>query len=247
MTDVQGRRRAGGRLLATSLATLMVSGLAPGVAGALATTVPLTDGRTFAHWAHPQYEAPAHRFPNAASAVVARTHFETEDGYAEVYAVLRRTVDPHGRAWFKIGIPGRPNNRTGWVREHVLGPTYGVKTRLVVDRTKLRATLYRAGKPVWTSRIGVGAASTPTPVGAGWIREKFRVRDRGGPYGPFAIGTSSYSVLSDWPGGGVIGIHGTDRPDLIPGRPSHGCVRVPNRALGQLYGLMPLGTPFVVL
>ena len=48
----------------------------------------------------------------------------------------------------------------------------------------------------------------------------------GGSYGPWAFGTSAYSVLSDWPGGGVIGIHGTNQPHLIPGRPSHGCVRV---------------------
>ena len=50
-------------------------------------------------------------------------------------------------------------------------------------------------------------------------------------------------MLSDWPGGGVIGIHGTNEPYLIPGRPSHGCIRVPNRAISRLYRLMPIGTP----
>jgi lipoprotein-anchoring transpeptidase ErfK/SrfK len=50
-------------------------------------------------------------------------------------------------------------------------------------------------------------------------------------------------VLSDWPGGGVIGIHGTNEPGLIPGHPSHGCVRVPNDAVRRLARLMPLGTP----
>jgi lipoprotein-anchoring transpeptidase ErfK/SrfK len=50
-------------------------------------------------------------------------------------------------------------------------------------------------------------------------------------------------VLTDWPGGGVIGIHGTDEPGLIPGRPSHGCVRVPNRKISRLAKLMPIGTP----
>jgi lipoprotein-anchoring transpeptidase ErfK/SrfK len=66
-------------------------------------------------------------------------------------------------------------------------------------------------------------------------------------YGPWAFGTSAYSVLSDWPGGGVVGIHGTDQPELIPGRPSHGCIRVPNRDIHRLARLMPIGTPVRIL
>ncbi|MGH3993666.1 MAG: L,D-transpeptidase, partial [Pseudonocardiaceae bacterium] len=82
-----------------------------------------------------------------------------------------------------------------------------------------------------------------SPPGRFWIREKFKVKNPGGPYGPRAFGTSDYSRLSDWPGGGVIGIHGTNAPYLIPGRPSHGCIRVPNHAIARLYRLMPIGTP----
>src|SRR5436305_485615 len=65
-------------------------------------------------------------------------------------------------------------------------------------------------------------------------------------YGPYAFGTGAYSVLSDWPGGGVIGIHGTDQPELIPGRPSHGCIRVPDSAITRLWRLMPVGTPVTI-
>jgi lipoprotein-anchoring transpeptidase ErfK/SrfK len=60
---------------------------------------------------------------------------------------------------------------------------------------------------------------------------------------PWAFGTSAYSSLSDWPGGGVIGIHGTDQPELIPGRPSHGCIRIRNPAIVRLARRMPIGTP----
>jgi lipoprotein-anchoring transpeptidase ErfK/SrfK len=95
---------------------------------------------------------------------------------------------------------------------------------------------------IWRSRVGMGAPGTPTPKGRFWIRE--RPRGSGGSFGPWAFGTSAYSnVLTDWPGGGVIGIHGTDQPGLIPGRPSHGCVRVPNRKVSRLAKLMPIGTP----
>jgi lipoprotein-anchoring transpeptidase ErfK/SrfK len=116
----------------------------------------------------------------------------------------------------------------------------------VVERGRLRATLYRSGRRIWRSPIGVGKAGTPTPAGRFWIREKFMVANSGGPYGPRAFGTSDYSRLSEWPGGGVIGIHGTNEPYLIPGRPSHGCIRVPNHAIGRLYRLMPVGTPMQV-
>jgi lipoprotein-anchoring transpeptidase ErfK/SrfK len=53
-------------------------------------------------------------------------------------------------------------------------------------------------------------------------------------------------VLSDWPRGGVIGIHGTDQPQLIPGRVSHGCVRLINAAVTRLYPLVPVGTPITI-
>ena len=38
-------------------------------------------------------------------------------------------------------------------------------------------------------------------------------------------------------------LHGTNQPGLIPGRPSHGCVRVTNRSIRRLAHLMPIGTP----
>ena len=58
---------------------------------------------------------------------------------------------------------------------------------------------------------------------------------------------SAYSdSLTDWPGGGVVGIHGTNQPELIPGRPSHGCVRVPNPRIRKLAKLMPIGTPILI-
>ena len=63
-------------------------------------------------------------------------------------------------------------------------------------------------------------------------------------YGPVAFGTSARSAtLTDWPAGGFIGIHGTNRPDLLPGRVSHGCIRLRNPDILRLARLMPVGTP----
>jgi lipoprotein-anchoring transpeptidase ErfK/SrfK len=141
----------------------------------------------------------------------------------------------------------RPNGLRGWVREESLGPRGLTRLQLVIDRHRLVATLFRDGRRIWRSRIGVGKPSTPTPGGRFWIREKFRTGNPGGFYGPWAMGTSAYSNLSDWPGGGVVGIHGTSQPGLIPGRPSHGCIRVPNRAVSRLARLMGVGTPVWVV
>jgi lipoprotein-anchoring transpeptidase ErfK/SrfK len=66
-------------------------------------------------------------------------------------------------------------------------------------------------------------------------------------YGPIAFGTSARSsVLTDWPGGGYIGIHGTDAPRLIPGHISHGCVRLRNAAILRLARVMSVGTPLTI-
>lgn len=203
----------------------------------------LSDERTLTRWAHADVRAAVRAHPWPSSRRVARLRMLTEDGLPEVYVALRAWVDERGRPWVKVRVPMRPNGRRGWVPRDALGPFSAVRTRMLVDRRRLRATLWRAGRVVWRSPVGVGAPGTPTPAGSFYVRERLRVAHPGGPYGPWAFGTSAYSVLSDWPGGGVVGIHGTDRPDLIPGRPSHGCIRVPNPAVRRLARLLPVGTP----
>jgi hypothetical protein len=181
--------------------------------------------------------------PFADAPAVARLHRSTEDGRAEVYLALQSRRDPVGRLWIQIRIPMRPNGTTGWVPRVALGTLHAVTTALVIDTKHFRATLRRDGRVIWTSPVGYGAPGTPTPRGHFYIRELLHDSTRNSFYGPWAFGTSAYSRLSDWPGGGVIGIHGTNAPQLIPGRPSHGCIRVPNTAVTKLARLMPIGTP----
>jgi hypothetical protein len=208
--------------------------------------VRLSNEWTFTRWAHPVQEVPIRWLPTSRARRITRTHYLTEDGFPEVYPVLRSWRDSMWHTWLEVRIPMRPNGRMGWVRRSALGPRYRVRTLLVVSHQKLRATLYKRGRRIWEAPIGVGTPSTPTPAGRFWIREKFRTPGPGGLYGPVAFGTSDYSVLSDWPGGGIVGIHGTSEPFLIPGRPSHGCIRVRNQAVRRLWRLMPIGTPLLV-
>jgi lipoprotein-anchoring transpeptidase ErfK/SrfK len=139
-----------------------------------------------------------------------------------------------------------PNGSEGWVRRDALGAYEHVSTRLVVDRERLTATLERKGRVVFRAPVGIGQDRWPTPRGQFTVRSK--LTSFASPfYGPIAFGTTARSsVLTDWPGGGVVGIHGTDQPQLIPGRISHGCIRLRNDDLLRLAELMPVGTPLVI-
>ena len=245
-------RRVAGMLIAGMV--LAAWSAVPGVAAEVAPLRPkgdqsplgnerLSDEQRLSRWAHTNLIGPIRADPAADARRVGRLRWNTEDGLPEVYLVLQSRLDEGGAAWLQIRIPGRPNGRKGWVREDQLSNLKTVETYLVVDRGRLKATLRRAGEVIWASPIGVGAPATPTPRGRFWIRERLRNLNGSPIYGPWAFGTAAYSDLSDWPGGGVVGIHGTNQPELIPGRPSHGCIRVPNPRIRKLARLLPIGTP----
>jgi hypothetical protein len=206
----------------------------------------LSNETTFTRWAYAVARGSAYSAPSTEAHRVGRLRFRTEDGFPEVYVGLSSVQDAGGRTWIRVRLPQKPNNVTGWVVGSALGDFHLVHTELVVNRRTLRVTLYDHGHPVFRARVGVGKPSTPTPAGRFWIREKFHAG--GSPlYGTRAMGTAAYSrTLTDWPGGGVVGLHGTSEPGLIPGRPSHGCVRIKNRDIERLYKLTPVGTPLLI-
>jgi hypothetical protein len=214
----------------------------PGTTGPFGNEL-LSNERTVTRHAKARYESPIYQHPNSHARKIAGLKFMTEDGFPEIYPVLRSFVDANEQVWFQIRVPGRPNGRVGWVRDYKLGDLLNVDTYLHVRRGR-DARLYRGTTLLWSAPVGTGAWSTPTPAGHFWIREKFL--GPGGIYGPRVFGTAAYSVLSEWPRGGVIGIHGTNEPGLIPGRPSHGCIRVRNAQILQLFALMPVGTPLLI-
>src|SRR3954447_21461803 len=207
----------------------------------------LSNEKTLSRWAYPASHAPVYSRPSESSRRVTTLRTYTEDRLPEVYLLLRQTTDAKGRAWVQIRVPKRPNGSKGWVRRNWIGQFHVVRTLLVINRHTLHATLYDNGRKVFRAPVGVGRPSLPTPGGRFWVREKFRVR--GNPvYGPFAIGTAAYAPsLTDWPNGGVVGLHGTNEPGLVPGRPSHGCIRMHNSAIAKLYRRLPIGTPVHII
>ena len=183
--------------------------------------------------------------PRQGAAPVATLGPDTEEGTTNVVLVLGEERR-HGAAWVHVRFPVLPNGRTGWVPRSALGGYGFVSTRLVVDRARLTATLLENGRPIFHAPIGIGVPEAPTPAGEFYVRLRLAGFDN--PiYGPIAFGTNARSaVLTDWPGGGYIGIHGTNAPELIPGRVSHGCVRLRNADIVELSRLMPVGTPLTI-
>jgi hypothetical protein len=228
------------------VSTASASGAASGATAKAPVLMSLSNLHTLSRWAYPNSEAPVHASPSRRSAVRGRLRFLTEDGQAELYMALTSARLASGQTWIQIELPARPNGQTGWVPRSALETFHTVNGYLLVDRTTLAATLFREGHAIFSAPIGVGKASTITPPGRFYVMEKLITLDDP-EYGPYALGTSAYApTLREWPGGGVVGIHGTDEPELIPGRPSHGCVRMRNADITELWSLISVGTPIEI-
>jgi len=208
--------------------------------------VALAAGRHVSRWAVVRRPATARSAPDPSAAVVARLGVRTPEGTPNPVAVVARRTGADGRPWVRVRLAILPNGSTGWVPRTALGGYNAVRTQLHVDLRRLRATLTRSGRTVLRVPVAVGAPGWDTPPGTFYVRNRLS-RYRSPAYGPVAFGTSARSpTATDWPAGGFVGIHGTDRPDLVPGRVSHGCIRMRNADIRALARLMPVGTPVVI-
>jgi lipoprotein-anchoring transpeptidase ErfK/SrfK len=202
--------------------------------------------RFTSRWAPVRRPATALARPAAGAPAVARVAARTPEGTTNIVLVIGRRTDAAGRVWVRARLATLPNGRTGWLPRSALGGYGTVDTELRVDTARLTATLLVRGRPVFRAPVGIGQTRWPTPRGRFYVRDEL-TRFAGRTYGPVAFGTSARSsVLTDWPAGGFVGIHGTDRPDLVPGRISHGCIRLRNADILVLARLMPVGTPLTV-
>jgi lipoprotein-anchoring transpeptidase ErfK/SrfK len=208
---------------------------------------PLRTERHASTWTTVREGVVARSGPSSRGRAVAHLTRRTPEGTPNPLLVLNRSHDRRGRVWLRVRLSTLPNGTTGWVPREVVGGYRTVRTQLVVNIRRRRLTLLRDGRRVFRAAVGVGLPQWPTPRGRFFIRNKL-VRYRSPFYGPVAFGTSARSAeLTDWPGGGFVGIHGTDRPDLVPGAVSHGCIRMRNRDILRLSRLLLVGTPLRIV
>lgn len=122
-----------------------------------------------------------------------------------------------------------------------------------VDKTHLRLTLYIGRRYFKEYPVGIGSEQS-TPEGTFKITTK--VKDptwypAGGT--PLPPGDPRNILGSRWMGfertgaGAGIGIHGTTRPESVPGRESAGCIRMLNAHVEELYDWAKRGTVVTIV
>jgi lipoprotein-anchoring transpeptidase ErfK/SrfK len=187
-----------------------------------------------------------HAQPTRDSKIVAvlrefRPDFSPQYVLALAEKTHRATGEP---TWYRISVPGRPNGKAGWVPAGAV-ELRSVRKRLFVDRSERRYEFWEGGTLVRAGKVAIGAPGAETPTGLFYVQSKFT--PKAPILGAYAFETSAYSKLSDWPGGGVVGVHGTPWPWLLGQAVSHGCVRMHNNDVRWLRSRMPAGTPVKIV
>ena len=179
--------------------------------------------------------------PSPGSHVIKAMHMFREDYRIQEILAVATKLGSDGKPWYKISIPMRPNGTMGWIpaQSVSLSPTI---SHIVIHRSARTIDVYWNGKHALHAIVAIGAPGMETPLGHFYVAARFVPYED--PFlGVFAVETSAYSKLTEWPGGGVVGIHGTSMPQLLGQAVSHGCVRVSNQTAAALRKLAPLGTP----
>ncbi len=108
---------------------------------------------------------------------------------------------------------------------------------------------------VLDATVAGAADNTPAPGGLYFTTVLIQPTDDEGNidpdtvYGKWAYGLSGYSEeLDTFNGGdGQLGIHGTNQPELLGQKVSHGCIRMNDDDIDKLAPVLPLGVPVEVI
>ena len=185
--------------------------------------------------------------PSPSARVIRTMRRFRPDGQFQLVLALSSRRGSDGAWWYRLSLPGHPNGARGWIRADA-AEVRPVTNRVVVHlgARRLEVRRIRDGRLLLGSIAAVGAPGSRTPLGRSfYVESGFVPTDPF--YGTFALETSAYTRVTDWPGNGVVGIHGTNTPELLGEAVSHGCVRVENAVATRLRRLAPPGTPIDVL
>ena len=158
-----------------------------------------------------------------------------------------RRGPPRAPVGARSGSPCSPTAPPDGSRAHALGGYGTVLTRLVVDIERAHGDALPARAGRCSARRSASERpprrrpreSSTSATGSPAIAARRTARSRSAP-------ARAPRQATDWPAGGFVGIHGTDRPDLVPGRVSHGCIRFRNADILALARRMPVGTPVTI-
>lgn len=103
---------------------------------------------------------------------------------------------------------------------------------LVIKIPQRMLEVYNDGQIYKTYRVAVGKSKTPTPIG------EYNVVWKDYNWGT-GFGTRWMGLNVPW---GIYGIHGTNKPWSIGQFASHGCIRMRNKDVEELFEWVPVGT-----
>lgn len=126
--------------------------------------------------------------------------------------------------------------------------------RLELNLTRRRVTLYLGNQPLSSYPVAVGKPGWETPVGEFTIKEMIRDPDWANPFDGriMRAGHPRNPLGRRWigfwtDGKDWIGFHGTPDPQYVGQAVSHGCVRMKNQDIEELFEKVALGTPVKVV
>lgn len=106
---------------------------------------------------------------------------------------------------------------------------------ILIETQQKRLYLLQNGRFVKSYPCAIGKPETPSPLGSFRIVQKAHW---GEGFGGYWLGLNC-----PW---GEYGIHGTLSPESVGSSASHGCFRMYNNDVRELYGTVPVGTPVLV-
>jgi hypothetical protein len=135
-----------------------------------------------------------------------------------------------------FGFPSHASQMPASTEEIRPQPPSG-SIEILVEPKIHRLTLYMDGVPIKRYPIALGKPRTPTPAGEFVVINKYKNWGSG-------FGTRWIGLNVPW---GIYGIHGTNKPHSIGGDASHGCIRMLNRHVEELYEYVRPGAKVVIL
>jgi len=164
-------------------------------------------------------------------------------GTPQVYLVIDGPIDE----WALLALPGRPNGATGWAKADDLRIEV-VDQLITIDLSDRKLSFNSGGRELINATVAVGSDSNPTPEGRFYVTDVVQLANPNSAWGPFAVGLSGRSdTITEFNGGdGIIGIHGTNRPNTIGQPVSLGCVRLDNESITLLANTIRLGVPVFI-
>jgi L,D-transpeptidase ErfK/SrfK len=146
-----------------------------------------------------------------------------------------------------------PNRLPGLSSGNAYLPLLVAPLRLELDLSQRKVTLFRAGEVFKSYPVAVGRSGWETPTGKFKIETMYRDPVWINPFtGEVITGGDQDNPLGRrWlgfhkDGKNWAGFHGTNRVNSIGTAASHGCVRMFEKDVEELFSLVSVGTPVTV-